>query len=158
MGVLNTNPITWVGGLVTSAMMNAQVRDPLTALQAAWTAYTPTWTAVTTNPSLGNGTLTGSYHRIGKTIFFTISLTIGSTTTLGSGGWIFSLPVNAGGSASATPFNSQCRIPGNLIRHALLNSNSTVSLYHVDGTIMTGTTIAWASGNIMSVSGIYEAA
>ena len=33
----------------------------------AWTAYTPTWQA-TTAPSLGNGSLTGRYRKIGRTL------------------------------------------------------------------------------------------
>jgi len=60
-----------------------------------WTAYTPTWTAATTNPSIGNGTLAGRYTQIGKTCVLVIGLTAGSTTTFGSGNWSFSLPKTA---------------------------------------------------------------
>ena len=60
-----------------------------------WTAYTPTWTAATTNPSIGNGTLVGRYTQIGKTCILVIGLTMGSTTTYGSGNWSFSLPKTA---------------------------------------------------------------
>ena len=60
-----------------------------------WTAYTPTWTAATTNPSIGNGTLAGRYTQIGKTCVLVIGLTMGSTTTYGSGNWSFSLPKTA---------------------------------------------------------------
>jgi hypothetical protein len=61
----------------------------------AWLSYTPTWTAATTNPSLGNGALVGRYIQIGKTVNVFVQLTIGSTTTLGTGGWIFSVPFAA---------------------------------------------------------------
>ena len=57
---------------------------------SVWTAYTPTWTAATTNPSIGNGTLAGRYTQIGKTCVLVIGLTAGSTTTYGSGNWSFS--------------------------------------------------------------------
>ena len=60
-----------------------------------WQAYTPIWTAVTTNPSIGNGTLVGRYTQIGKTCILVIGLTMGSTTTYGSGNWSFSLPKTA---------------------------------------------------------------
>ena len=60
-----------------------------------WIAYTPVWTAQTTDPSLGDGTLEGRYMRMGKTIFFRIVLTIGATTTLGSNFWKFTLPFTA---------------------------------------------------------------
>ncbi len=60
-----------------------------------WQAYTPTWTAGTTNPSIGNGTLTGRYIVIGKLCTYVLGLVMGSTTTYGSGNWAFSLPINA---------------------------------------------------------------
>jgi len=60
-----------------------------------WQSYTPTWTAATTNPSIGNGTLTGRYIVIGKLCTYVLGLVMGSTTTYGSGNWAFSLPINA---------------------------------------------------------------
>ena len=57
-----------------------------------WIAYTPVWTAVGTAPSIGNGTLTGGYRRIGQQIDFWLQLVAGSTTTFGTGGWRFTLP------------------------------------------------------------------
>ena len=57
--------------------------------------YTPTWTAATTNPSLGNGTLVGQYRRVGRHVFGTINFTAGSTTTFGTGSWSFGLPFPA---------------------------------------------------------------
>jgi hypothetical protein len=60
-----------------------------------WIAYTPTWTASTTNPAIGNGSLTGAYRRIGQQVDFYADLSIGSTTTTGTGIWRISLPVVA---------------------------------------------------------------
>lgn len=59
----------------------------------AWATYTPTW-AVTagTNPVLNNGTITGRYMVVGRMVHLHIRLTMGSTTTFGSGNYIFSLP------------------------------------------------------------------
>ncbi len=56
--------------------------------------YTPTWSGSVSNPAIGNGTLYGSFSRTGNTVFLTIYLKIGSTTTLGSGAWNWSLPVD----------------------------------------------------------------
>jgi hypothetical protein len=61
----------------------------------AWTPYAPAWTASTTNPTLGNGTLTGRYSLVGKTCSGQIKLTTGGTTSFGSGDWYFSLPFAA---------------------------------------------------------------
>lgn len=54
--------------------------------------YTPVWTGSVTNPLLGNGTLEGHYTREGRTVHVSVTLTIGSTTTMGSGLWRFSVP------------------------------------------------------------------
>lgn len=59
----------------------------------ALNTYTPIWTAVSVNPSLGNGTLTGRYVQVGALVTFWIRLVIGSTTTTGTGFWQFTLPV-----------------------------------------------------------------
>lgn len=64
----------------------------------AWQAYTPAWTAASTNPALGNGTLTGRYVLFGKTAMVVINLIMGSTTTYGDGAWSLSLPVAAASS------------------------------------------------------------
>lgn len=97
MGILNFTPHTWATNeLVTSALLNTELRDPLTALQATWTAYTPVLTASTTNPTLGSGgTLTGAYHQLGKSIFWTVDLLFGTAPSAGSGNYWITLPIPA---------------------------------------------------------------
>jgi hypothetical protein len=63
--------------------------------QEAWTTYTPTWTASGTAPVKNNGTITGKYIQIGKTVHYIIYFSAGSTTTYGTGTYAFSLPVTA---------------------------------------------------------------
>jgi len=60
-------------------------------------AYTVSWTSSGSAPSIGNGTLTGRYSHHGEWTEVSISLTIGSTTTIGTGDYSFSLPVNTDG-------------------------------------------------------------
>jgi hypothetical protein len=62
-------------GLVTVA----QVED--------WTNFTPTLVASTTNPTIGNGTVTGRYQRVGNsvTVYMTPSFGVGSTQLLDNG-------------------------------------------------------------------------
>lgn len=91
-----TTPRTWVAGeVVTAAILNTHIRDNLNAIGAAWTSYTPTWVASTTNPTVGNGTLTGAYMQAGKYVAFRIYIVFGSTTTRGSGEYRFGYPVTA---------------------------------------------------------------
>ena len=56
----------------------------------AWTSYTP----ILTEWTLGNGTLTGSYSIIGKTVSARVNFVVGSTTTK-SGNLTLSLPVTS---------------------------------------------------------------
>lgn len=93
---LNTTPRTWVAGeIVSAAEMNTEVRDAITGIQAVWTTYTPSWTGATTNPVIGNGVIVGRYLQVGKTIDGLIFVTMGTTTTFGSGQWIITAPVTA---------------------------------------------------------------
>lgn len=62
------------------------------------TTYTPTWTATVSNPSLGNGTLTGRYTKVGRQVTAHVQLIVGSTTTFGSGQWVISLPTTTSSS------------------------------------------------------------
>lgn len=54
--------------------------------------YTPAWTGSSSNPTIGNGQIIGKYKSMGKLLFLRIFLSVGSTTTLGSGTYAFGLP------------------------------------------------------------------
>lgn len=63
---------------------------------AGWQSYTPllqSWDGLA--PSVGNGSLTGRYAQIGKTVFMRAHLIIGSTTQRGTSYWSITLPVPA---------------------------------------------------------------
>lgn len=75
------------GDVLTAAAMNS--------IGEAWTSFTSTWTAATTNPAIGNGTITAAYCQINKMVFARYRIVPGSTTTFGSGIYYFSLPVTA---------------------------------------------------------------
>lgn len=74
---------------------------------ATWVPYnSPTlvWSSSSVAPALGNGTLTGQYQRLStKMVRFCVQLVYGSTSTPGTGYWIFNLPFNA--TANAQKFN-----------------------------------------------------
>lgn len=83
-------------------LWNGSSWDTYFKVPGAWISYTPSWTASTTNPSLGNGTLIGRYQKIGRTVFFHVNCIPGSTTTYGSGAYSFSLPPFAVANAGAS--------------------------------------------------------
>jgi hypothetical protein len=74
---------------------------PVASDALEWTTYSPAWTASTTNPAIGDGTITGRYKAIGKTVFVSVKINMGTTTTYGSGTWRISLPVDAFSASSA---------------------------------------------------------
>lgn len=53
------------------------------------------WTAASVNPSIGNGSLSGSMDVVDGMAFLTVSMDAGSTTSFGSGEWYFGLPYEA---------------------------------------------------------------
>ena len=86
--------IASLGGVGTSAATASYVAP----YETAWTAYTPVWTAASSNPVIGNGTIVGYYKLIGKTCFVRGNVAMGSTTTFGSGEWYISMPFTASNS------------------------------------------------------------
>lgn len=57
-----------------------------------WSSYTPSWASTGTAPAIGNGSITGQYLRVGDLGFVSFSLTGGSTTTWGTGAYLFGMP------------------------------------------------------------------
>lgn len=159
-------PRTWTAAeTVTAAMMNT-LRDSLKAIGDAWTSYSPGWTA-TSDPAIGNGSLSGVYMQAGKLVHYRIRCTMGSTTTYGSGTWLFGLPVQATSAPTA----------GNIYGHAILFdtsgatrrgwmafttagvSNTAIGDPAALTTLVNPTTPwTWANGDSIAIAGTYEAA
>jgi hypothetical protein len=92
----------WTGSTGSTGMTGTTgPTGPVASDALAWTTYTPSWTASTTNPVIGNGTITGRYKAIGKTVFVSVKINMGTTTTYGTGQWRVSLPVDAFSASSA---------------------------------------------------------
>ena len=135
------------------------VLDELTAISAAWTAYTPTWTA-SVNPAIGNGTIVGSYRRVGKTVNAVAKITMGSTTTFGTGTYVISLPVTAVSAVLAVG-SLYILDSGTANRSGICLTNSTTSVQMVssaDGDVGPTVPQTFAANDIILVSITYEAA
>lgn len=70
-------------------LTNAALATAFQLCQLSRATAGPVWTAVTVNPALGNGTLTYDVDIAEGMMQLSLHLTIGSTTTTGTGGWIF---------------------------------------------------------------------
>lgn len=131
-----------VGEVVTAAILNAEIRDQFNSMFAAWTAYTPVWTAATTNPVIGNGTILGRYMKIGRTVIGHINLTMGSSTTYGAGDYSFTLPGAGAASGASLVGTAQLLAGSRWAGHVVLGSGgSTLSPFF--STSSTDTRLAW---------------
>ena len=155
------------GNLDDANILNGGISLSTKAASENWSSYTVTWTTNGTQPAIGNGTLTGYYLKIGKNVYFRIKLTGGTTTTWGTGEFIFSLPVNAASDFTDTAIgNFRLRISAgnNYIGIVYIKTSSTVSCMVQDSTTGKGTGVGngaptgWTSGSYIYLSGVYEAA
>ena len=169
MGTWTATPRTWVAGEVpTAANFNTDVRDFGRAFADAWTSYTPTLTASTTNPT--NWTQTGYYMRAGKLVICKFILTAGASVTAGSGTYRVALPVNANTTGSIEVSASSSMIvdasTGNIATPTIIINNASYLEWRYPATYPTGTSTAvsnsapftWASGDVIRGALVYEAA
>lgn len=129
-----------------------------------WVTYTPNWTA-TSNPAIGDGIISGAYQIQGKTLHLRIEITMGPTTTFGSGDWELHLPANvtaktgasqAGtvwASDSGTSFYTGSAIIGTattLFDRFKLNSSGVATFWQ------SAVPHAWANGDQLAINAILE--
>lgn len=129
----------------------------------AWESWTPSYT----NFTLGNGTLEyAKYKQIGKTVFFKIKVTLGSTSSMGSAPLV-TLPVTAADvSVVATTWGEYNDATGGTYpAFVRINSGTTTQfrLGYLNATPVISNASAtapftWTTNDHFIVTGIYEAA
>lgn len=132
-----TIPTAW-GDAVNADLTALDARVPET-----WTAYTPAFTATTTNPNLGNGgSITGRWSAIGKLTVVHINCLFGTLlAAAGLGGYRISLPVAA---ASTSTF----------LGSGMLYDSSAAQMKQVSAIWSTSTTAALYLGD--AGAGVFE--
>lgn len=162
-GIVYPDASSPVGSIRAHLQQLAETADAA-AIGGAWSTFTPTWTATTTNPGIGNGTLVGRYRQTGKTVDFYIGLLMGSTTTYGSGAWLFALPsaplsalrwpaqVVAFDASAGQQFAGPAAWVSSLSR---LAPNTGVS---PTASVLSTSPFTWATSDTLVITGTYEAA
>lgn len=135
----------------------------LASFGEAWESYVPALTALTTNPTMGSSTLTGKFARIGKTVHFQVSLTIGAGFSPGSGAYFITLPTASIATPVETSIGTGTSNAGGTRQNYTLNyvfTNVFIILRCSTGGSLdgTGASGAWTAGNTLNVSGTYETA
>lgn len=122
--------------------------------------YTPTWDQTTTSPSLGNSTLTGIWRRWGPLVSYNIAFQLGSTATLGTGAFEFTLPFVVGNSALGGPMAGTVSDVGTAsyigIPRFFTTSSILIAINLNPPTWVTETQpFSWVTGDSLNVSGMY---
>jgi hypothetical protein len=132
--------------------------ETATALNAGWTAYTCTWTGATTNPVIGNGTFVSEFMQIGKTVWYKIHIVIGSTTTVGSGSYTWSLPVAPVEGLGTAPGTAVVSNGGSgYARTPFCVGGPSIVLVDASAARVAPTVpFALATGHIIHITGCYE--
>lgn len=133
----------------------------------AWTSFTPSWTNLTP----GNGTNSGYYHQIGKTVFFKTRFVMGSTSSMGSAPTL-TLPITASGNVMANSDtiigsvnildNGTARYGGRLIYASTTTVtaqvDNTAGTYLTPNGITSTAPMTWTTNDTLNLYGFYEAA
>lgn len=163
---LNTTPRTWVAGeTVTAAHMNAEVRDALTGVQAAWTSYTPTYAGIN---AIGNASVSAKYSQVGKCIRGYVKITMGSTTTFSATTFLIGLPVDAAANIGAnhvvgsaflldSSVGSTTRTAGVVVTTAASTVMILAANLASSQTVTNLVPWTWATGDVLDFNFEYEA-
>jgi hypothetical protein len=159
-----------VGGNTAPLVADSTTATGLRWDNDAWISYTPTWTASGTAPTLGNGTILGKYKQRGKVVIAIYYLKLGSTSTVGTGNYFFSLPVTAQGTGLHTIGTGYIvdNSTGSFYQTILDNNDSTTAatarLFRTDGFYSVLTTVShnqpmgWGVDDYITFQITYEAA
>lgn len=133
----------------------------LNTIAGAWDSFTVTLT----NISIGNGTATGFYKKIGRTVVYRVLVTFGSTTSV-SGSMTVALPVTG---TSVQGVHNLFMVddstgdvyPGVVsvsTTTAVLRAINTSSTYATQSNTSSTVPFTWATSDVIRLSGVYEAA
>lgn len=123
---------------------------------AAWSSFTPTVSAFT----LGNGTLTAAYLQDGKNVYVRIYLLLGSTSSF-SGTSTFTVPVaekvGTVQALAAGAFDSSASKLFGLSASVGAGAGVIHTMCGTSGATSASVPFAWATGDYLFVTGVYEA-
>ena len=123
--------------------------------------FTPVWASTGTQPVLGNAVLASSYTVDAGIVRLSLLLSMGSTTTFGTGNYTFSLPFAASVDTSSLGLGTALLVTGGGATFnygsALIDNNSTtMTLFFGNAAWSSGAPVALASGSVMRVNVSYR--
>ena len=156
------------GTQIAAATTNAILGD-LDVLGSTWTtdgrASSAIWTAATTNPVLGNGTLVSHYQLGSKVLInWSVKITMGSTTTFGTGNWQLVYPAGVGPRDTSVPCGGRgggraydvsvsstigYEVTADIGTSAVSLRCAPTTAGNVDRQLTSAQPFAWASGDVL---------
>ncbi len=137
----------------------------------AWTDYTPSLTASTTNPTLGSSALIGRYKQLDAhtyAIQINLNVTTRGAWNAGSGTWKFSLPA---GLTSPNVANRTQQLALHILQAGTTNFVGVAKVYPNDtvigemnyngsapAVVQNNQPFAWTTGSTIDITGIIEVA
>jgi hypothetical protein len=163
-GIVNGNIADTRVQAGASAVGTGAVTNSALAANSAWTSWTPTWT----NLTVGNGVGDYKYQQIGKTVHFRLKFTLGTTSAVGVGPR-FTLPVNSTGMGDNDAYAIGTALDVGIAAYYAFGRFGTASTcdamcatasgaYIGHSNIGTATPFTWGTGDIIQLTGTYEAA
>jgi len=162
---LNTNNSVVTANITDSAVTTVKLATGAGEPGGAWDTWTPSWT----NLTVGNGTVVAYYKKVGRTVYFRLTLTWGNTTSI-SGQVTVSLPVTSATLvardliAYGDVFDASATQPYSI--RALWATTTTMQCWvdvanatFVSQSALNATQpITWTTSDIFQLTGFYEAA
>lgn len=179
--ISNSAAIAYSKLALTNEIVNADIDDAaaiayskldldgsLAAADAGFvfSSYTPAWTSTGTQPALVDGTAVGSYVQLGDLVMGSLQITLGSSSTNGTGTYRFSIPVEAAVTTTRFPLgHGTVRDTGTAVWSCVATPGTSTTLELVVANSVTTPGLATAtapmtpaSGDTYLVSFMYEAA
>ena len=152
------------GSVLTAAFWNTQVRDNLAELGnladgTAWESWTP---SSRTGVTIGNGTETSRYVKVGRTVMFSYLFSLGSTSAI-TGDFTFRLPFDIAREQSCNAhltdfatgtFSGIGLLANNLCYVRAINAAGT---YGNTQALSATVPFTWGTSDYIVVAGLYEA-
>jgi hypothetical protein len=174
VAVGGNSPLTTKGDLYTYSTTNARLGvgadySFLTALASEttgqlWSSSWTSWTPTTSGATIGNGTITAKYQRIGKTCIARFDFLLGSTSSVTSD-FYFSLPFSPASSTRVTGFGMMFAsvgvvpaVPEISGSNMYLRASSANSTYVVGVTTSSTVPGSWTTNNWLAATSVYEVA
>lgn len=162
MTIWNGTPAlpSFVTGQILTAADLQKIINALHGVSDSWVDFSSgvAWSSSGTAPVIGNGSVAASYTQVNKLVIYKGKITMGSTTTFGTGSWAVAIPVagnNNAGSGAAECYDTS-NTPGKT--PATLLIGSTLSFLTITGPAGATTPFTWAVGDHIAWTYIYEAA